>query len=193
MPNVISFLSFVFLTLFTPGPSNIMTMTNASRDGFKKTLGFAVGIGCGFMVLVVTAMTFSSTLLKVLPQVEPYLKGVGATYILWLAYKTLHSNYNVDGTTSNLNSFTSGFMLQFVNPKAILFCITVTSNFIAPYYHDVVALGMFALFLAVIMFIAVLCWAAFGSVFERFLHSYTKGVNIIMAALLIYCAVSLFL
>lgn len=36
MPNLVAFLSYAVVTTFTPGPNNIMTMSNASRYGFKK-------------------------------------------------------------------------------------------------------------------------------------------------------------
>ncbi|HWJ02835.1 MAG TPA: lysine transporter LysE, partial [Verrucomicrobiae bacterium] len=37
MPNFAAFLSYVLVTSFTPGPNNIMSMSNASRYGFKKS------------------------------------------------------------------------------------------------------------------------------------------------------------
>lgn len=40
----IGFLSYVFITAFTPGPNNIMSMSNASRLGFKKAFPFNLGI-----------------------------------------------------------------------------------------------------------------------------------------------------
>jgi hypothetical protein len=38
MPNFAAFLSYVLVTTFTPGPNNIMSMSNASRYGFKKSI-----------------------------------------------------------------------------------------------------------------------------------------------------------
>ncbi len=36
MPNLYPFLIYVIVTTFTPGPNNIMAMTNAMHDGFKE-------------------------------------------------------------------------------------------------------------------------------------------------------------
>ncbi len=44
MPNFSAFLSYVIITTFTPGPNNIMSMSNASRYGFRKSLPFNVGV-----------------------------------------------------------------------------------------------------------------------------------------------------
>ncbi|WP_312815044.1 hypothetical protein [Sedimentibacter sp.] len=40
MPNLSAFISYAFITSFTPGPNNIMSMTNATKYGFKKSLPF---------------------------------------------------------------------------------------------------------------------------------------------------------
>lgn len=38
MHNLPAFLSYVIITTFTPGPNNIMAMSNSSRYGFKNSL-----------------------------------------------------------------------------------------------------------------------------------------------------------
>lgn len=44
MPNFAAFISYALITTFTPGPNNIMSMSNASRYGFKKSIMFNVGV-----------------------------------------------------------------------------------------------------------------------------------------------------
>ena len=51
----------------------------------------------------------------------------------------------------------------------------------------------FALLLAFIGFAFTLCWSVFGSVFKKLFSKYAKITNTLMALLLVYCAVSLFL
>ena len=83
--------------------------------------------------------------------------------------------------------------MQFANPKGLLFGITLITNFVFPYDHS---LQMCAIVLAInwvtIIFSNIL-WLLFGSMFQRFFEQYKKGLNLIMALLLVYCAVSLFL
>ena len=38
-----------------------------------------------------------------------------------------------------------------------------------------------------------LCWSAFGSAFKWLFSKHARVVNLVMALLLVYCAVSLFL
>ena len=66
--------------------------------------------------------------------------------------------------------------------------------YILPYYHtEPLPLVGFALLLAFIGYLFCLCWCAFGSVFRRLFSQHAKPVNTVMALLLVYCAVSLFL
>lgn len=194
MPNITAFLSYVLVTTFTPGPNNIMSMSNASRYGFKKSISFNIGIFFGFFIIIALCSTFSLTLYSLIPSVKPAMTCIGSVYILWLAWKTYKSKpHREDESNKHTNTFLAGFLLQFVNPKVILYGITTVSTFIVPYYKSMLALAFFSILLAFIGFIATCCWSLFGSVFQRFLVKNTSVINVAMALLLVYCAVSLFL
>ena len=194
MPNFTAFLSYVLVTTFTPGPNNIMSMSNASRYGFKKSIWFNVGIFFGFFIIIALCSLFSVTLYSLIPSIKPFMTIIGAAYILWLAWKTYQSKPHSDGESEKqTNTFLAGLLLQFVNPKVILYGITTVSTFIVPYYSSVFILGGFSILLAFIGFVSTCCWALFGSIFQIFLSKNHQVINIIMALLLVYCAVSLFL
>lgn len=194
MPNFTAFLSYVLVTTFTPGPNNIMSMSNASRYGFKKSIFFNVGIFFGFFIIIALCSIFSVTLYSLMPSIKPIMTYIGAGYILWLAWKTYKSKpNNSNENVRHTNTFFSGLLLQFVNPKVILYGITTVSTFIVPYYRSIFVLTGFSGFLAFLGFVATCCWSLFGSMFQRFLVKNDKTINIIMALLLVYCAVSLFL
>lgn len=191
MPNALAFLSYVMVTTFTPGPNNIMAMSNASRYGLRRSMRFTVGVCAGFFLIVGLSIGFTVTLYRVIPSVKPFMTAVGAVYILWLAYKTVTSSPH-DDTKAGQSTFVSGMLLQFLNPKAILYGITAASTFIVPYYHSVPVLMGFAAALALISLVSTSCWALFGSVFQRFMADNHKVVGWVMGALLVYCAASLF-
>jgi cysteine/O-acetylserine efflux protein len=194
MPNFLAFLSYVLVTTFTPGPNNIMSMSNASRYGFRKSIFFNVGIFVGFFIIIALCSIFSVTLYSLIPSIKPIMTYIGAVYILWLAWKTYKSNpHNDSNSEKQTNTFLSGLFLQFVNPKVIIYGITTVSTFIVPYYSSVFVLTGFSVLLAFVGFVATCCWSLFGSVFQKFLIEKDKMVNIIMSLLLVYCAVSLFL
>jgi len=79
-----------------------------------------------------------------------------------------------------------------VNPKVILYGITIFSTFIVPYYQSAGVLAGFALLLALVGFVSTCTWSLFGSVFQKFLVKNDRLFNGVMALLLLFCAVSLF-
>lgn len=191
MPDVLAFASFVVVTTFTPGPNNIMAMSNAARFGFRRSMPFTLGVCAGFFAVIGLSITFTIALYRAIPTIKPVMTVLGAAYILWLAYKTVTVSPH-DSAAATQTSFASGALLQFLNPKAILYGITVSSTFIVPYYRSLPAYVGFAAALALLALASTSCWALFGSVFQRFMSRYQRSVGWIMGALLVYCAVSLF-
>ena len=193
MPNVTAFLSYVIITTFTPGPNNIMAMSNATRYGFKKSIRFNAGVFFGFLILMVLSSFLSVTLYSLIPSIKPVMTFIGASYILWLAWKIYKSKPHAEDESHATNTFTAGILLQFVNVKVIIYCITIVSTFIVPYYDSVFVLSIFSLFLASVSFLSTCSWAVFGFLFQKFLFKNERIVNIIMALLLVYTALSFYL
>jgi threonine/homoserine/homoserine lactone efflux protein len=150
-------------------------------------------VAAGFLALMALCMAFSYFLYKSLPAVKPYVAAVGAVYMLYLAYKTLRSKPHADGTEKEYTTVLSGVGMQFINPKGILFCITVAANFLAPYYKTFLPIAGLLMMLSTLTLVSTCSWAAFGSAFQMFISRHRTPFNIVMALLLVYCAVSLFL
>ena len=193
MPNVAAFLSYVIITTFTPGPNNIMAMSNAGRYGFKKSIRFNAGVFFGFLIIMVLGSFLSVTLFNLIPAIKPLMTFIGASYILWLAWKTYKSKPHAEDESKATNTFAAGILLQFVNVKVIIYCITIVSTFIVPYYKSIFVLSLFSLFLASVSFMSTCSWAMFGAIFQKFLFKNERIVNIIMALLLVYCALSFYI
>ena len=208
MFNLGAFLSYVFAASFTPGPNNIMSMSNASRYGYKKTLKFILGVFTGFFVIMLLSSYFNLFLFNVMPKIKIFMSILGAVYMLYLAIKIMKSEDEIDVESNEelaedndtskstvtkraLSTFPIGMTMQFVNPKGILYGITVASNFIIPYYKSNIAIILFSIFLAFVAFLSTSSWALFGSLFNRFLSKYRRQFNIVMGLLLIYSAISI--
>lgn len=192
MFNWFSFLTYAVVTAATPGPNNIMSMSNAGRKGFKRALPFNLGIWVGFSVVMVVCTLFCSALSAIIPRIKAPMLTLGALYMLYLAWGTVKSGSIEDDHSAG--GFASGLFLQFVNPKIYIYCIMSMEAYILPYYAgNWAALFGFAMLLAFIGFAFTICWSAFGSVFRLMFSKYSKQVNAVMALLLVWCAVSLFL
>ncbi|MBC1400733.1 hypothetical protein [Listeria booriae] len=83
--------------------------------------------------------------------------------------------------------------MQFVNVKVILYGITTFSTLVLPYFTGVMQVSFFVLLLTVIGFSGTCCWAMFGSIFSRIFAEHKRGLNVVMALLLGYCAISILL
>lgn len=189
----IHFLSYAVVTAVTPGPNNIMSMSNAGRQGLKRSFPFNLGIWAGFSLVMLMCTFFCNTLSVLIPKIKIPMLFLGAAYMLWLAWKTLKSSSVIEEDERHGN-FLSGLILQFVNPKIYIYCIVSMEAYILPYYQgEAGTLIFFALLLAFIGFAFTLLWALFGSVFKILFSRYAKITNTVMALLLAYCAVSLFL
>lgn len=189
----LNFLSYAVVTAVTPGPNNIMSMSNAGRLGFRKSFPFNLGIWIGFSIVMLVCTFFCNTLSAVIPKIKIPMLVLGAVYMLYLSWKTFRSSSVIEENHSKSGLF-SGLLLQFVNPKIYIYCIVSMEAYILPYYQGQWGpLVFFALLLAFIGFAFTLCWSLFGSVFKLLFSKYAKITNTIMALLLVYCAVSLFL
>lgn len=192
MFNWFNFLSYVLITAITPGPNNIMSMSNASKFGFKKSIPFNLGIWLGFSIITLFCTFLSNFLSNLIPKLKFPMLIIGAIYMLWLAWKTFKSSNIIEDNFSH-NGFVSGMTLQFVNPKIYLYSIVSMEAYILPHYHSQIKeLFAFALLLAFIGFICTLLWSLFGSIFKVLFSKYAKIVNSIMSLFLVYCALSLF-
>lgn len=188
-----AFLTYAVITAATPGPNNIMSMSNAGRLGFRRALPFNLGIWVGFTIVMVLCTLFCTALSVLIPAIRLPMLVLGAAYMLYLAWGTFRSSDVIQEDHSR-EGFLSGLLLQFINPKIYLYCIMSMEAYILPYYGgQPVILFLFALLLAFIGFAFTLAWAAFGSVFRLLFSRHARVVNTIMALLLVYCAVSLFL
>lgn len=192
MFRVSDFLIYCFITAYTPGPNNLLSMSYAAKLGFRRSVRFNFGVTAGFLAVMSMCMIFSSTLYAVLPKVRIIMQALGTVYLLYLAWKVLKSTGGMEVENKNEASFLSGMLLQFMNPKIYIYAITTMSLYILPVYHSVCALAGFTLLLTVIGASGTYAWALFGSAFCRFFAKHTRAVNLAMALLLLYCAVSLF-
>jgi len=193
MFNWFSFLTYVIITAATPGPNNIMSMSNGSRKGFLRGLPLNFGIWTGFSLVMLICTAFCSMLSTLIPKIKLPMLILGAIYMLYLAWDTFRSSGQIEDNNSS-GGYWKGLLLQFINPKIYIYCLMSMEAYILPFYNGrpLILLG-FALFLAFVGFICTLCWSAFGSLFKVLFSRYARVVNTIMALLLVYCAVSLFL
>lgn len=119
---------------------------------------------------------------------------IGSLYMLYLAYQiSRKSKSSASSTSGGMGTFRSGFITQFVNPKVILFTMTVIPTFIIPYNPQVTGLMTGVIGITCIGFLAYATWVMFGTIFKQFLQRHQRIANWVMTLFLIYAAIMLWI
>jgi cysteine/O-acetylserine efflux protein len=191
--NFIPLLSYVLISTFTPGPSNISSASVAVLHGYRNTLRYQSGLAAGVFLIMALSGWISTSLLQFFPLLEPVLRYAGVGYILYLAYGILKASYSFSDSNTYSSGFLQGLMLQLLNPKLVVYAFTLFTAFLVPVTKDVVLVMLAALLLAAISFGATSVWAIFGTAIKTYLHNprWKTMVNILLSLSLAYTAIAL--
>jgi threonine/homoserine/homoserine lactone efflux protein len=83
--------------------------------------------------------------------------------------------------------------MQFLNPKVVLFTMTVIPSFILPHFIEIPEVTISVLAITLIGFLAFITWVLFGTIFKKFLQNHSKIVNVMMALFLVYAAIMIWM
>ena len=129
------FLTIAVLHLFavaSPGPDFILVSRQCLRYGRRIAIWTSLGIAIGILFHVALSLTGLTILLQNQPDLFWYIKLLASLYIGYLGIVSLvskSSNKLVEdatGQTGNqLRSVTTGLLTNVLNPKALIFFITV--------------------------------------------------------------------
>lgn len=193
MPNLIPLITYVMISTFTPGPSNISSASMAVLRGYKNTLAYQGGLAMGVWLVMLLSSWISTTLLSSFPALEPILRYAGAGYILYLAFVILKASYAFDNQDERSFGFIHGIGLQALNPKLIVYAFTLFSTFLSHLAKNAALIGLVSALLAAISFCATSVWALFGTVIKSRLHHPRLKllVNVLLSLSLVYTAITL--
>lgn len=190
--NTTSLLLYCFIVTFTPGPTNIVILSTVNNLGTKKAMEYTYGATIAFGVLLVISAFLNTLLITIVPKILIVMQIIGSIYILYLAYQI----YNLDTSEPSVNqtgTFLSGFLMQFLNPKVVLFTMTVLPSYVIPYYSEMPAVTLSVIAITIIGFLAFVTWVLFGTIFKGFLQKHKKTVNVMMALLLAFSAIMIWM
>ena len=186
------FFSFILSTCYTPGPNIIYAMNTARVFGFRKTIPLISGMVTGLLGIMSLNAFANIFIAEIMPQVFPWLRIIGSIYLLYLAGKIAFPR-NTAGRNSEqgkVPGISDGLILQFLNPKVILFGFTAMSTFIAPWTRSGGTFFICGIFLTINCGIALILWALFGNAQHRRFSAQGQKIGIIMGLMLVWCAFS---
>ena len=185
---------YYFIMYATPGPNNSILTASGIKFGFIRTIPNIFGIPSGHGIqLTLVCFGFGSYFLQ-FPFLLILLKFVGATYLLYLAWK-MFGSLNVK-TTENKSSpltYYEAIIFQSVNPKAWVICITAVSLFYPEQENIFIGTSFMVVMSTIINIPSISIWAFGGSVIRKYLSNkkLKKLIEWLLAILLIGTALSI--
>ncbi|MBB6485021.1 LysE family translocator [Rhizobium lusitanum] len=187
LDTFLALLLFAFTTSITPGPNNMMLFASGVNFGFRRTIPHMLGIGVGFLSLLLGVGLGLGAVLHTVPILYTVLKFAGGAYLVWIAWKigTSRSLSESEGSAQPM-SFMSAAAFQWVNPKAWVMAVTAMATYTNEQLYLVTVL-LVGLAFAAVNLPSVSTWAGFGSALRDWLSDPVrlKWFNITMAVLLV--------
>lgn len=193
---IFPFLSYAIVTTITPGPNNITSTSAGIKQGYKKSFPYLMGIALGFMVIMILAGTFSSFIISLNSSIINIMKWIGASYISYLALIPFIKTKSTKKKNSKSGyTFLSGFALQLINPKVILYGVTIYSSFAALISISELTIFVSALFLSFIAFLCISLWNLIGTTLSKYFENkvFYYVFNAALSLLLVYIAIQVVL
>lgn len=190
---ITAFFTYTLITAMTPGPNNILALSTVSQHGIRRSMAVLSGMSAGFLSVMLLCAAFTLSLTRLLPVISGWFTWVGAAYILWLAWIIATSHPSTSETSSKPLSFWTSFSLQFINVKIILYGITAISTFVLPYTQNIFSVMYVSFLLTAIGCFGNGCWAIAGHLFQSLFQRHGRLINLILSAMLVYCAIRMFI
>ena len=188
MTLLLAMFSFSLVMSITPGPVNMIILSSGISYGLKKTMPYVSGATVGFTLLLLFIGFGFSRFIKAYPFFLTYLAIVGSLYIIYMGYKIASSKPELAISKKDIPKFYEGFLLQWINPKAWIACVSGASIFSNPESYD--PFLKFTIIYFVVCYISLGVWAILGDKVSHLLkdHFRLKLLNFIMGLLLMITA-----
>ena len=185
---LLALVTFCVATLFTPGPNNIMLMTTGLNFGFRRALPHIFGVAMGFGAMVLGIGLGLGAVISAYPVLYDIAKYLGATYLLYLAWKIATSGpVKAHGAVSGKPmTFLQAVAFQWVNPKAWVMALGGLSTYAAVAAFPLNVMIVAGLF-GSLGIASGGTWVGFGTALQRLVRD-PKAVrifNVVMALLLV--------
>lgn len=187
-----------FIALLSPGPDVALVVQNATQHGRKTGVMIALGLSCGILVHLILSLTGISYLVKQQPMLFNLLQLAGGSYLLYLGVGALQSVMAQKNASTPTHSpalsvlgnrrqaFTKGMMTNLLNPKALVFFVSLLSSLI-PASMSVSGKVSAALILVglSLTWFSCLAWLLTTSAMQQRMQRITRSVDGICAAVFI--------
>ncbi len=184
--NILNLMIYLITVSGTPGPNTILSLQNASEKGIKRGIVLNYGMLTGITVITLIAYFIIRLLSSFLSSINVVLQALSVVYILYLSYKIYRKGDIQEDERESDGSFKRGFLLQIVNVKVLMLCVTAISTYTVGY-------GMWkgllvSLLIPLTCFLTGLIWGVAGEGLKNVYKEHRKLLNTIFALSLLLIA-----
>lgn len=191
MSQLLPFMLFAFVASITPGPTNILVLSDSSRFGLGAAMPIILGACSAAALIVLLVGLGAGEWLLRHPQLQQLMSWLGLAWLLYLAWQIARSPVEpVEAAAAPRRLGALGAAgLQLVNPKVWMMALAVVGVFSGAAADA----GRYAIHALLFFLIALPClaaWALLGAGAAKLLHSAThlRRFNYVMALLLVVSA-----
>ncbi len=119
------FLTLVATILLTPGPTNTLLAASGIQVGFRRSMLLIPAEAAGYFCAITLWGSVLSVMAQQWPALPSILKLISVSYILWLAIRLWKTSHIKELSEQHSIGTRQLFVATFLNPKALLFALTV--------------------------------------------------------------------
>lgn len=166
--SLMPFLLFAFVASITPGPTNILILTNSQHYGVRATVPALVSACAAASAIVLISGAGAGELLQTYPLIRQLMSWAGVLWLSWMSWQLFCAPAaHLSRETHTRFTARAAALLQVINPKTWMMALAVVSLFAPAGEHALRDIALMALWFLLISVACLACWAWLGQAVNR--------------------------
>ena len=134
-----AYVTTILILMSTPGPSQILMLSNSLTHGYRKSLATMAGDLTANLLQMLVAAAGLVTLIQASYSFFRFVKWAGVAYLVYLGVRLFLKSQPVTDTRQSAGTgrpdralYWQGFLTSATNPKAIIFFAALFPQFLIP-------------------------------------------------------------
>jgi threonine/homoserine/homoserine lactone efflux protein len=176
LPTLLPFMLFAFVASITPGPTNILVLSNSARYGLKAAVPIIFGACLSAATIVLLVGSGLGQSLTRLPVLQTAMQWIGIAWLSYLAWQIFSTPVSAIDPQAPDNArprlgLLGAASLQLVNPKTWMMALAVVSVFAGNGSDRLTNVAYLSLAFFLISLPCLGVWAALGAGSTKLLRS----------------------
>ncbi|MFY0727553.1 LysE family translocator [Pseudomonas sp. NFX15] len=172
-PTLLPFLLFAFVASITPGPTNILVLSNSARFGVAAAAPIIFGACTSAAILVLLVGIGAGSTLTAWPVLQTVMQWVGVGWLSYLALQMFSAPAEAISTQTRETrlGMWGAASLQWINPKTWMMALAVVSVFAGDGEQRGWRVALLSLMFFLVSLPCLGAWAMLGAGSSRWLRT----------------------